>query len=90
MVHWILRNLLVRVNEIIEKLIARHSIPSYFSMTQVRTQLIVIAVYLIATLVMAALAYRWIEQPGRRYFNRWAGKLFPSVLEKKDMCGSAG
>ena len=89
MVHWILRNLLVRVNEIIEKLIARHSIPSYFSMTQARTQLIVIAVYLIVTVVMAALAYRWIEQPGRRYFNRWAGKLFPSVLEKKDMCGSA-
>jgi peptidoglycan/LPS O-acetylase OafA/YrhL len=89
MVHWILRNFLVRANEIVEKLIARHSIPSYFSMTQARTQLIVIAVYLIVTVIMAAVAYRWIEQPGRRYFNRWAEKLSASVPEKKDVCKSA-
>jgi peptidoglycan/LPS O-acetylase OafA/YrhL len=82
MVHWILRNLLVRANEIIEKLVARHSIPSSFSMTEAPTQLIVIVLYLIITVLIAVVAYKSIEQPGRRYFNGLAETLFASAPKK--------
>jgi peptidoglycan/LPS O-acetylase OafA/YrhL len=73
MVHWILRNFLLRANDIIENLIAHHSIPGYLSMREVPIRLTVITAYLIATVLLAAVTYRWIEQPGRRYFNRLRG-----------------
>ena len=82
MVHWILRNFLLRANDIIENLIARHSIPGYLSMREVPIQLTVITAYLIATVLLAAVTYRWIEQPGRRYFNRLAGSFSRPVTEK--------
>jgi peptidoglycan/LPS O-acetylase OafA/YrhL len=78
MVHWILRNFLVRANDAIEQLIARHLLPSAFSMAETGTQLIVIALYLIATLMIAALTYQWVEQPSRRYFNNLAKKFSTS------------
>jgi peptidoglycan/LPS O-acetylase OafA/YrhL len=75
MVHWIFRNLLVRANDAIAQLIAHHQIPGYFSMNEPQTRLIIIALYLIATLILASLTYTWIEQPWRRYFNRLAKNL---------------
>ena len=58
MVHWILRNFLLRANDIIENLIARHSISGYLSMREVPIQLTVITAYLIATVLLAAVTYR--------------------------------
>jgi peptidoglycan/LPS O-acetylase OafA/YrhL len=76
MVHWIVRNFLVRANEIVEKSIERGTIPSYLSMNHIWTTRLLTVAYLVAVVVLAAAAYRWIEQPARRYFNRVSDRVF--------------
>jgi peptidoglycan/LPS O-acetylase OafA/YrhL len=83
MVHWLLRNLLVRANEIIENLLARHLIPTGISLNRTLTQLTVTVLYLVTTVSIAAVTYRLIEQPGRKYFNGLAETLFASNSRNK-------
>jgi peptidoglycan/LPS O-acetylase OafA/YrhL len=76
MVHWLVRNIMVRGNDIVEKLIERHAVPSYMSFSHVWTMSVLLVGYLVVVVALAAVTYRFIEQPGRRFFNRRSGELF--------------
>jgi peptidoglycan/LPS O-acetylase OafA/YrhL len=76
MVHWLVRNIMVRGNDIVEKLIERRAVPSYMSFSHVWTMSVLFVGYLVVVVALAAVTYRFIEQPGRRFFNRRSGELF--------------
>jgi peptidoglycan/LPS O-acetylase OafA/YrhL len=76
MVHWLVRNVMVRGNDIVDKLIERQAIPSYVSLNHIGTTRVLLIIYLVVVISLAAVSYRFIEQPGRRYFNRRSGELF--------------
>jgi peptidoglycan/LPS O-acetylase OafA/YrhL len=73
MVHWLVRNIMVRGNDVIDKLIERQVVPSYLSFNHIWTTRVLLIGYLVAVVALAAVTYRFIEQPGRRFFNRRSG-----------------
>jgi len=76
MVHWLVRNIVVRGNDVVDKLIERQAVPSYMSFNHVWTMRVLLVIYLVVVVALAAVTYRFIEQPGRRFFNRRSGELF--------------
>ncbi len=75
MVHWLLRDILLGSNKIIETLIERHAIPGYMSFNSSWTMRFVLAGYLVAVVALASVTFRLIEQPGRAFFNRRSDAL---------------
>jgi peptidoglycan/LPS O-acetylase OafA/YrhL len=76
MVHWLVRDIMVRGNDIVEKLIERHAIPAYMSFNHLWTTRVLLISYLVVVVALASITYRFIEQPDRRFFNRRSGELF--------------
>jgi peptidoglycan/LPS O-acetylase OafA/YrhL len=76
MVHWLVRNVMVRGSDIVDKLIEQRAIPSYMSFNHIGTTRVALIIYILVVVSLAAITYRFIEQPGRRYFNRRSGELF--------------
>lgn len=64
MVHWRLVDVLHRYGGI-----SWHSMPNQVAL------IALIVGYLAAVVALSAVTYRWIEQPGRRYFNRLSDKI---------------
>lgn len=75
MVHWLVSNIMVRGNDIAEKLIERHAVPGYMSFNHLWTTRVLL-IYLVVVVALASLTYRFIEQPGRRFFNQRFSGLF--------------
>jgi peptidoglycan/LPS O-acetylase OafA/YrhL len=75
MVHWLLRDILVGADKIIETLIERHALPSYMSLSFPSTLGMLLLAYLVGVVAIASVTYRLIEQPGRVFFNRRSDAL---------------
>ena len=75
MVHWLLRDILLGSNKIIETLIERHAIPDYMSLSSPWMMRVLLVGYLVAVVALASATYRLIEQPGRAFFNRISDAL---------------
>jgi len=73
--HWLVRKLLVRVEEILQQLMGHQPLASDASVDNIWILSMVLLGYLVVVVILAAVMYRWIEQPGRRLFNRMASAL---------------
>lgn len=78
MVHWLLRDILLGSNKIIETLVERHAIPGHLSFSSPWTVRALLVGYLVAVVALASVTYRLIEQPGRAFFNRMSDRLLNS------------
>ena len=75
MVHWPVRRLFSRADEIIGPLVGPSGEESGISVDSTWAMCAGLIGYLVVVVILAALTYRWIEQPGRRLFNRMSTKL---------------
>jgi peptidoglycan/LPS O-acetylase OafA/YrhL len=89
MVHWLVRNIVVQLEGIVDKLVTRDAFPSYMSFNNPWTMRVVLAMYLVVVILLAAFTYRFVEQPGRRYFNRIADRVLKVVPNAGPVKGSA-
>jgi peptidoglycan/LPS O-acetylase OafA/YrhL len=76
MVHWLLRDVLLGSNKVIETLAERNAIPSYISLSSPWTMDVLLVAYLVGVVALASVTYRLIEQPGRALFNRMSEAAF--------------
>jgi peptidoglycan/LPS O-acetylase OafA/YrhL len=72
MVHWLVRRLFSRTDEIVGHLTGRQALPNSAFLDNVWTVSVALVGYLVLVVILAAVSYRLIEQPGRRLFNRMA------------------
>jgi peptidoglycan/LPS O-acetylase OafA/YrhL len=76
MIHWVVRTLFFRADEIVGQLMGRQALPNNMFLDNAWAMGAVLTVYLVVVVILAAVSYRLIEQPGRRLFNRMAAGLF--------------
>jgi hypothetical protein len=75
MVHWLVRNALLRVDPVMQRHFDGHAIPSWAMVG-------LLVGYLVLVVALAAATYALIEQPGRRLFNRMSDKLLAESAGK--------
>jgi peptidoglycan/LPS O-acetylase OafA/YrhL len=81
MVHWLVRNVMVRGSDIVDKLIERQVVPSHMLFDHTWTTRVLLIGYLVVVVALAAVTYRCIEQPGRRFFNRRSAEFLMAGRE---------
>jgi peptidoglycan/LPS O-acetylase OafA/YrhL len=82
MVHWLIRDIMSGTVKIGSALLKGHAINAAFSWNGIDKAIamdVVIIGYLVAVVAISAMTHRFIEQPGRKYFNRISENLRPKV-----------
>jgi peptidoglycan/LPS O-acetylase OafA/YrhL len=82
MVHWLIRDIMFGTVKIGSALLKGHAINAAFSWNGIDKAIamdVVIIGYLVAVVAISAMTHRFIEQPGRKYFNRISENLRPKV-----------
>jgi peptidoglycan/LPS O-acetylase OafA/YrhL len=86
MVHWPIRGFFsaavgtVRPNPLSETIAGRHPWDGLDGGWRVG---LILGAYLVATVLISAMTYRWIEAPGRKYFNSIASLVAPRVQNRQ-------